>query len=185
MSILKFLFGKRTLDKQILNSDISDAKLQKTVKSVNLEIPTNILNQISAIDEDEIVRQIRNKRQKNEQLFYDNQDRIEKLIENGKYEEANKLSSLDILGYFEFYQYAQEEEKKENIVRAAEIYWYNIFNNGTDAPASFDRLLILLRKLNELEKELVIARIYRNFVNENKFEIIDKRIETLKKKINR
>lgn len=184
MKLLNKLFGKKSIDKKISQIDTEIAK-QKTAKSINLEVPTNILNQISTIEEDEIIRQIKIKRQKNEQLFEDNQDKLEKLIDKGKYNEANSLSSLDILGYFEFYQFAQEEEKKENLERAAEIYWHNIFNNGTDAPASFDRLLILLRKLKEFEKELIVARVYRNFVHENKQELINKRIETIKKKIDK
>lgn len=185
MKLFKKLFGKKPIDKQISQFDTTKAKQLKSAKSIPLEVPTELLHQISTIEEDEIIRQIRIKRQKNEQLFDDNQEKLDKLIDNGKYEAANSLSSFDILGYFEFYQYAQEEEKKENLVKAAEIYWYNIFINGTDAPASFERLLILLRKLKEFEKELVVARVYRNFVHENKHEKINKRIETIKKKIDK
>lgn len=185
MKLFNKFFGKKSKDKQISQFDTAIEKQKKAAKSINLNVPTKILEQISTIEEDEIINQIIIKRQKNEQLFLDNLVKQEKLLAKRKYEEVNNLSSIDILSYFEYYQYAQKEEKKENFERAAEIYWYNIFNNGTDAPASFDRLLILLRKLKEFEKELVVARVYRNFVHENKIDKIDKRIETIKKKIDK
>lgn len=182
MTFLKRLFRKNQSNINV--SDKNQGIVQKKTDTIKqLEVPENILQQITSIEESDIIKQINNKRKENEQKSCDNQDKVEELMHKGKYNDANRLSSLDFLGYLEFYQYAQQEEKNENIKKAAEIYWYNIFNNGTDAPASFDRLLILLRKLKEYEKELIVARVYRNFVNENKYEKIDKRIETIKKKI--
>lgn len=182
MNLLRILLGRKSKKRF---SQFSKTKFEQHKPSLptTIKVPTEILHQISTIKEDEIIRKIRIKRQKNMQLFENNYNTRLKLIDSGKSEEAYQIDSFDP-GYFEFYQDAQEEEEKGNLKRAAEIYWYNIFNNGTDAPANFSRLLILLRKLKEFEKELVVARVYRNFSDGKKLETIDKRIETIKQKMN-
>jgi len=148
-----------------------------------VKIPSGILNIISELDEKRIIDEIKIKRHLNEQKQDRNYNKAIGLTNEGKFETAIKISSEDDLGFYNYYQLAQKNEKRGKIIKAAEIYWFNIFHNGTDAPGNFNRLLILLRKMKDFEKEYKIARIYKSFVNESQFEKIDKRIETIKKKI--
>ncbi|MFB0562272.1 MAG: hypothetical protein ACETWM_13795 [Candidatus Lokiarchaeia archaeon] len=103
------------------------------------------------------IRHIKNKRKENLKKFDENYEKALKLIDLGKYYEAQRLTNEDVLGYYHVYIEAEQKEKAGKLEEAAEIYWRNIYINGTEAPANFKRLLIILRKLNRLSEELKIA----------------------------
>lgn len=133
----------------------------------------------------EAIEYIKNKRIENRRKFDGNYKKAEKLIESGKFEEAQKLTQEDVLGYYPVYAEAEEKEKAGKLEEAAELYWRNIYTNGTDAPANFKRLLIVLGKLDRLSDELKVAEIYLEFVNKNDYSKIEKRIEGIRGKMSK
>lgn len=133
----------------------------------------------------EAVEHIKNKRTENKRKFDENYKKAEKLIESGKFEEAQKLTQEDVLGYYPVYAEAEKKEKAGNLEEANELYWRNIYTNGTDAPANFNRLLSVLSKLGRLSDELKVAEIYLQFVNQNDYPKIEKRIEGIKRKLSK
>lgn len=145
---------------------------------------TTMLN-LKDISVKEAIEHIKNKRIENKKKFDETYKKAEKLIESGKFEEAQKLTQEDVLGFYPVYADAEEKEKVGNLEEAAELYWRNIYTNGTDAPANSKRLLIVLRKLGRLSDELKVAEIYLNFVSKNDYPIIEKRIEDIKGRMSR
>jgi len=143
------------------------------------------MSNLENIPVEEAIEHIKNKRIENRRKFDENYKRAEKLIESGKFEEAQKLTQEDVLGYYPDYAEAEKKEKAGKLEEAAELYWRNIYTNGTDAPASFKRLLIVLRKLGRLSDELKVAEIYLKFVNKSDYPNIEKRIEGIKVKMSK
>jgi hypothetical protein len=90
-----------------------------------------------------------------------------------------------VVAYFPVYQKAEKLEKEGNLEEAAKIYWSNIYENGTDAPANFKRLLIVLSKLGRKKEELAVAKIYSSFVKEKELEKLKKRIINIEKKLSK
>ena len=129
---------------------------------------------------EEAIEHIKIKRMNNIERFDQNYKKAANLIESGKYIDANKLTQEDVLGYYSVYADAEEKEKAGKLDDAAELYWKNIYVNGTDAPANFNRLLIVLKKLGRLSDELKVAEIYLNFVKDTEYPKIEKRIKSLK-----
>jgi hypothetical protein len=43
------------------------------------------------------------------------------------------------------------------------LYWTNISTNGTDAPANFTQLMIILKKLGRLSEALKVSEIYDKY----------------------
>jgi len=141
------------------------------------------LNNLKNVSIAALISIIKNKRKENKKTFEDNYKKIMLLIDQGNIEEADKISRMYVLGYYEYYVKAHNLEKHGEISKAAEIYWYNIISDGTDARAYFERLMIILRKLGDLETELIIAQLYKYFVPQGELDILNNRIETIKKKI--
>jgi hypothetical protein len=111
----------------------------------------------------EIVEYIKKKRIKNRRKFDENYKKVSKLIDSGKFEEVQKATQEDVLGYYPVYVEAEKKEKAGKLEEAAELYWINISTNGTDVPANFYRLMIILKKLGRLSEELKVSEIYDHF----------------------
>ncbi|GAG57772.1 unnamed protein product [marine sediment metagenome] len=112
---------------------------------------------------EEIVEYIKNKRIANRRKFHENLIKAEKLIESGKFEEAQKLTQEDVIAYYHVYAEAEKKEKAGKLEEAAELYWTNISTNGTDAPANFTRLMVILKKLGRLSEALKVSEIYAKY----------------------
>ncbi len=112
---------------------------------------------------EEIVEYIKNKRIANRRKFHENLIKAEKLIESGKFEEAQKLTQEDVIAYYHVYAEAEKKEKAGKLEEAAELYWTNISTNGTDAPANFTRLMVILKKLGRLSEALKVSEIYDKY----------------------
>ena len=112
---------------------------------------------------EEIVEYIKNKRIANRRKFHENYRKAEKLIESGKFEEAQKLTREDVVVYYHVYAEAEKKEKAGKLEEAAELYWTNISTNGTDAPANFTRLMVILKKLGRLSEALKVSEIYDKY----------------------
>ena len=170
---------------QIKPSKDDSKSILPELSKANLSlVPKGILDEILGSDlgyQTEKIKIIREHNIEKQNMAY---EQALFLNNKGRHEEAIKLSSSDYIGFVGFYYLAEKEEKKQNFQRAAEIYWYNLYHNGTDAPANFRRLLILLRKMKEYRKELRVAELYKRFVNPSMFEEINKRIATIKTKMN-
>jgi len=112
---------------------------------------------------EEIVEYIKNKRIANRRKFHENYIKAEKLIESGKFKEAQKLTREDVVVYYHVYAEAEKKEKAGKLEEAAELYWTNIAINGTDAPANFTRLMTILKKLGRLSEALKVSEIYEKY----------------------
>jgi len=112
---------------------------------------------------EEVVENIKNKRIANRRKFHENLIKAEKLIESGKFEEAQKLTQEDVIVYYHVYAEAEKKEKAGKLEEAAELYWTNISINGTDAPANFTRLMVILKKLGRLSEALKVSEIYDKY----------------------
>jgi len=135
------------------------------------------------LDIEEVVHQIGEKRVKN---AVQEGERLKKMLNLFEYNielPDNDSSKQSNGGFYYYYSEALVSEKNGELRKAAELYWDNIYQNGTDAPASFIRLLIVLNRLEEYEIELKIAKIYRRFVYEKFQDSLDKKIARLEKKI--
>jgi len=137
---------------------------------------------ISKFRVEKMVKIIEKKRAKNRTEFNKNYEKAIRFIKAGKDKKAQELSSTDVLGYYSVYAEAEKKEKQGDLRSAAKLYWKNIFVNGTDAPANFRRLLIVLGKLGEFEDELKVARVYLHFVGDRDRLWLDRRIKKLQKK---
>lgn len=197
MGLFKHLFGKSEKDKeQIILDEQIEVKLTPSLhQNTNVIIPESNLEEITNMDINTLILNIQSKiatnrqKEKENDIYYQKQsDKFLKDSFNGKPVTAEMYSfqeivDTDYLYYYPIYELASNEEKTGNIKRACEILWYNIYNNGTLAIGNYNRLLILLRKLEEYEKELVIANICKNVIPNCDFETIDKRIVTINKKL--
>ena len=112
---------------------------------------------------EEIVEYVKNKKIANRRKFHENHRKAEKLVESGKFEEAQKLTQEDVVDYYHVYAEAEKKEKAGKLEEAAELYWTNISTNGTDAPANFTRLMIILKKLGRLSEALKVSEIYDKY----------------------
>jgi len=112
---------------------------------------------------EEILEYIKNKRIVNRRKFHENYRKAEKLIEFGKFVEAQKLTREDVIVYYHVYAEAEKKEKAGKLEEAAELYWTNISTNGTDAPANFTRLMVILKKLGRLSEALKVSEIYDKY----------------------
>jgi len=112
---------------------------------------------------EEVVEYIKKKRIANKKKFDENYKKAFELIDFGKSEEAQKLTQEDVLGYYPVYAEAEKKEKAGKLEEAVELYWTNISTNGTDAPANFTRLMIILKKLGRLSERSKISEIYDKF----------------------
>lgn len=137
---------------------------------------------ISKLRVEKIIKIIEKKRARNQKEFNKIYEKIDRLIEAGKSKKAPKLASRDILAYYPIYEEAEKKEKQGDLRGSAKVYWKNIFVNGTDAPANFRRLLIVLDKLGKFEDELKVARVYLHFVGGRDRLWLDRRIKRLQKK---
>lgn len=188
MNFLKRIFG---IDSSKSEEFVPEKK-QSIKKEVGIEmnkgskkIPENILIELLENDTSVLTESIKEKRKKNNEKYDNNIKRALELIGEGKSLQAQRLSEKDVQGFYEYYVMAENEEKSGNLKEAANIYWYNIFHNGTDAPANFTRLMILLRKMDEFELELKVANLFKNFVHHSDIDKLEKRIATIQKKINK
>ena len=123
----------------------------------------NKIFDLKASSVEEIVEYIKNKRIANRRKFHENHKKAEKLVESGKFEEAQKLTQKDVVVYYHVYAEAEKKEKAGKLEEAAELYWTNISTNGTDAPANFTRLMIILKKLGRLSEALKVSEIYDKY----------------------
>jgi len=112
---------------------------------------------------EEIVENMKNKRIANRRKFHENLIKAEKLVESGEFEEAQKLTQEDVIVYYHVYAEAEKKEKAGKLEEAAELYWTNISTNGTDAPANFTRLMVILKKLGRLSEASKISEIYDKY----------------------
>ena len=112
---------------------------------------------------EEILENMKNKRIANRRKFHENLIKAEKLIEFGKFVEAQKLTREDVVVYYHVYAEAEKKEKAGKLEEAAELYWTNISTNGTDAPANFTRLMVILKKLGRLSEALKVSEIYDKY----------------------
>jgi len=99
----------------------------------------------------------------NRRKSHENLIKAEKLIESGKFEEAQKLTREDVIVYYHVYAEAEKMEKACKLEEAADLYWSNISTNGTDAPANFMRLMVILKKLGRLSEALKVSEIYDKY----------------------
>lgn len=179
------LFRKKSKDsnprKDFNSLEPSDAK--QIFAKKEKDIPEGILHEIVDIDIASIINTINKRQLENSKLEEENYRKADKYISDGNYTKASELTQQDVTGYYTTYLKAQSEEQKNNLLRAAEIYWFNIYHNATIAPGNYDRLLILLKKLNKPELELKIAELYLRFGKPQKKESIKKRIENIQKKL--
>lgn len=139
---------------------------------------------ISKFRVEKMVKIIEKKRARNQKEFNKIYEKIDRLIKAGKWKKPESIPKFDkdVLGYYPVYAKAEKKEKRGDLRGAAKLYWKNIFVNGTDAPANFRRLLIVLEKLNELEDELKVARVYLHFVGDRDQLWLERRIKRLQKK---
>jgi len=178
MGIFKKIFG--TKEQNDSSRKIKEKPMPKDLKSKAIS-----LDELADITTDEAVSMILKKRKNNRREFESNYDKAKTIIRKGQTQKAQELTSQDVLGYFHVYQKAEKLEKEGNLEKAAKIYWSNIYENGTDAPANFKRLLIVLRKLGRKKEELTVAKIYSAFVKEKELQKLKKRIINIEKKLNR
>ena len=151
----------------------------KIVMSLSLNLSKNILRIILISKEEEkwetkisdlktssveeIVEYIKHKRIANRRKFHENLIKAEKLIESGKFEEAQKLTREDVIVYSHVYAEAEKKEKAGKLEEAVKLYWTNISTNGTDAPANFTRLMVILKKLGRLSEASKVSEIYDKY----------------------
>jgi len=180
MEIFKKLFGKK---EQKDTQAESGLKEEPNTQSQTFEAKNITLDELTGINVKEVISAIKKKREDNIKKFEEIYSKAEKLIRQGKIQKAQELTSQDVLSYFHVYKKAEKLEKEGSLEEAAEIYWSNIYENGTDAPANFKRLLIILSKLDRKKEELSVAKIYSDFVKEKDREKLERRIENIRSKI--
>ena len=135
-------------------------------KNENKDQPFELISKIFDLKTssvEEVVEYIKNKRIANRRKFHENLIKAEKLIEYGKFEEAQKLTQEDVIVYSHVYAEAEKKEKAGKLEEAVKLYWTNISTNGTDAPANFTRLMVILKKLGRLSEASKISEIYDKY----------------------
>ncbi|HUS49409.1 MAG TPA: hypothetical protein VMZ91_04555 [Candidatus Paceibacterota bacterium] len=148
------------------NPYIKQRRKRRNKKKGNKDHPSELISKVFDLKTssvEEIVEYIKNKRLANRRKFHENYKKAEKLIESGKFEEAKKLTQKDVLVYYHVYAEAEKKEKAGKLEEAAELYWINISTNGTDDPANFKRLIIILKKLGRLSEASKVSEIYDKY----------------------
>ena len=148
------------------NPYIKRRRKRRNKKKGNKDQPSKLISKIFDLKTssvEEIVEYIKNKRIANRRKFHENHKKAEKLVESGKFEKAQKLTQKDVVVYYHVYAEAEKKEKAGKLEEAAELYWINISHNGTDAPANFTRLMIILKKLGRLSEALKVSEIYDKY----------------------
>jgi len=137
---------------------------------------------------DDVIKAIKNKQIKNKELFESNYKRARELVGTGASDnEIRKLTEEDVTGYYPIYLKASKMEKSENLEGALDLYWGNIYVNGTDAPGNYERMIVILNKLKRYKDLMFILQLYlacggmREDINEK----IIKRISSVEKKISK
>lgn len=176
MGIFKKLFGKK-------EQKDPQSKLRNEPQPKVYKINAISLNDLADINIDKAISTIRNKRKDNQRKFKSIYEEAKELIRKGQTQKAQELTSQDVVSYFTVYQKAEKLEKEGNLEEAGKVYWSNIYENGTDAPANFKRLLIVLSKLGRKKEELSVAKIYTYFIKKKELEKLKKRIINIEKKI--
>jgi len=148
------------------NPYIKRRRKRRNKKKGNKDQPSELISKIFDLKTssvEEIVEYIKNKRIANRRKFHENHKKAEKLVESGKFDEAQKLTQKDVVVYYHVYAEAEKKEKAGKLEEAAELYWINISTNGTDAPANFTRLMVILKKLGRLSEALKVSEIYDKY----------------------
>lgn len=147
------------------------------------------LNKISELDVDRAISNIQEKRNQNRRKLDENYKRASDLNSERKHEKALELiqgdAVSDILSYSSVTDKARKLEKTGKLEEAAKAYWLNIYENGSDLPYNFNRLMIILSKLKRKKEELTVAKIYTAFVSDSHRDKIEKRISKIEKKISK
>jgi hypothetical protein len=180
VGIFKKIFGKKEQKDTPAESNLKE---EPNTQNQTFEAKNITLDELTGINVKEIISVIKKKRENNIKKFEEIYAKAEKLISQGKVQKAQDLTSQDVLSYFPVYKKAEKLEKEGNLEEAAEIYWSNIYKNGTDAPANFKRLLIVLSRLDRKKEELSVAKIYSAFVKGKDREKLERRIENIRNKI--
>ena len=146
----------------LTKQDYSGDKPFKSISKKEEKEETKIFD-LKTSSVEEVLEYIKKKRIANKRKFDENYKKAFKLIDSGKSEEAQKLTQEDVLGYYPVYAEAEKKEKAGKLEEAAELYWTNISTNGTDAPANFTRLMVILKKLGRLSEALKVSEIYDKY----------------------
>ncbi|MEX1013971.1 MAG: hypothetical protein WDZ80_02315, partial [Candidatus Paceibacterota bacterium] len=145
------------------------------------------LNQLSELNIERAISKIKAKRKQNQKILDDHYKKTTDLNSKGEHEKALELMqgdvTSDILSYSSVTDKAQKLEKAGNLEESAKVYWKNIYENGSDLPYNFNRLMIVLSKLKREKEELTVAKIYCAFVSDSYREMIEKKISNIEKKI--
>jgi accessory colonization factor AcfC len=182
MVIFKKIFRKKKQKDIQSKSKLKDKpEVQSQAKKKAKKIK---LDDLADINVEEVILAIKKKKQKNISTFEENYAKAVELMGQGKAKKAQDLTTQDVIGYYDIYAKANKLEEEGKLEDAAKIYWKNIYENGTDAPANFKRLLIVLSKIGRKKEELSVAKIYSAFVKEKDREKLERRITKIKKKLN-
>ncbi|MEX1014919.1 MAG: hypothetical protein WDZ80_07225 [Candidatus Paceibacterota bacterium] len=156
-------------------------------KKISLDISRFDLNQLSELDVKGAIAKIKGKRKQNQKALDDHYKRASDLNSKGESEKALELiqggAVSDILSYSSVTDKAYKLETAGKLEQAAKVYWINIYENGSDLPYNFKRLMIILSKLKRKKEELTVAKINCAFVSDSYREKIEKRISNIEKKI--
>lgn len=180
MGLFKKIFGKK---EQRAPQTKSKLKHESQRQDQIFEVKNITIDELAEINIDKVVSTINKKRENNQSKFDENYEKAKTLIKKGQTKKAQELTSQDVIGYFPIYRKAEKLEKEGKLEEAAKIYWSNLYDNGTDAPANFKRLLIVLSKLGRKQEELSVAKIYSSFVKEKDREKLKSRIINIEKKL--
>jgi len=156
---------------------------------VSIDVPGIELNQLADLDIDRAISKIKEKRARNQKALDDHYKKISDLNSKGEHEKALALMqgnvTSDILSYSAVTAKAEKLEKAGKLEESAKVYWKNIYENGSDLPYNFKRLMIILSKLKRKKEELTVAKIYTVFVSDSYREKIERRIDKIRIKISK
>lgn len=139
-------------------------------------IQEDILEELKESGFEDLLRLIQEKFKLNEGLLTYQIDLVKRAIKSN-HKEWNLISRIDLQGYFPYYEKAMQLKKEGSIKKSASILCFNILINGTYAPGHYSELMVLLRKLEEYEKELVVANLYLKLFDQG----VDDRDKILKR----
>lgn len=174
----------KALAKAIQANDVKKQILEdlKKINDHSAE-PEAYIEQLIEHPPEIIVRHIMKTRKQNLQNFHDLSDIRIKLIRIEEFNLHNEAAQIDLLGFYQNYVKAKEAEDHGDNPKAIHLYWDNIYRFGTDAPANFDRLLILLRKEQMYMHEMALIAVFIPFASDGKAEKLLKRRESVAKLI--
>lgn len=156
-------------------------------KKASIDVSGIELNQLSDLNVDKAISRIKEKRIQNRKTLDSHYKRASDLNSKGEHEKALELMQGDvtseILSYSSVTDKARKLEKAGKLEASAKVYWKNIYENGSDLPYNFNRLMIILSKLKRKKEELTVAKIYSAFVGDSYREKIEKRISNIERKI--